>query len=325
VSDAVKPSPTAEIAAIYRAGSAAYPPEQRGFEDPYAPHFIRSKVVRAGLRVPVVARSVSWGLDRLFAGMPGETVLRCRYSDDALRDARAEVGASQVIMLGSGYDASCVLHASEGLTFFEVDQAETQRRKREILAEAAPPGSLDGVRFVPCDFTSDSIAERLLEHGFDSSAPCFANWMAVTFYIPREAVEATLREVARVAAPGSRIAFNYLHRDAFEGTLDDRAVARARKGVARRGEPWRFGIDPDEVEGWLRGLGYEVKDHLTGAELGERYYPDGMPVSSASFISLVTGEVSASLASSARLARSSTTVTQSSVKNPNAPDAIDQT
>jgi methyltransferase (TIGR00027 family) len=285
----VAASLTAEIAAIYRAGSSAYPRDRRPFEDPYAPLFVSSPVVRFGLRTPLLARTASRVLDRLYAGMPGEVVLRCRYADDALRDAIAG-GTSQVIMLGSGYDATCVRLAAPGVTFYEVDQADTQRRKLEILTEAAPAGGLERVRFVPCDFTSDSIADRLLEHGFDPTQPCFANWLAVTFYIPRAAVESTLSQVARVSSRGSRIVFNYLHRDAVEGTLDDAGVTRARKGVARRGEPWRFGIDPHDVEGWLRGLGFDLTDHLTGAELGERYYPDGMPVSSAAFISVVTAE-----------------------------------
>ena len=56
----------------------------------------------------------------------------------ALRDAMS-AGTEQVIMLGSGYDATSARWPPSPLRFFEVDHPETQARKRAVIGEHASP------------------------------------------------------------------------------------------------------------------------------------------------------------------------------------------
>jgi methyltransferase (TIGR00027 family) len=276
-------SRTAEFAALFRAGSMNFPPDIRPIEDPYAQHFVSARYLRSFMKGKALMRATGFMTNRFYRGIIGQTVMRSRYADDALR-AAAEEGVEQVVMLGSGYDATSVRLSAPGLRFFEVDHPETQVRKRAVLAEHAPAEALERIEFVPCDFNAERPNERLLEHGFDPGRAAFVNWLAVSWYIPRESVEGALRDIASVTAPGSRLVFDYLHGSTADGTSDNVGARRARRRSRRVREPWEFGIDPDEVPGWLEGFGFRVVEQMTGSDLDDRYYPDGNQMYSAAYI-----------------------------------------
>ena len=276
-------SRTAEFAAMFRAGAMNFPPEQRPLDDPYARHFVRSPYLKMFMKSPRLNRRTGFITNNFYRGIIGQTVLRSRYADDALREA-ARGGVNQVVMLGSGFDATSVRLSVPSLRFFEVDHPETGAVKRAILAEHAPAEAIEQIEFVPCDFNSERPGERLLEHGFDRERPAFVNWLAVTWYIPRESVEAALRDIASVTAPGSKLVFDHLHRDTADGTSPDVGARRSHRRSRRVGEDWEFGIDPEEVPAWLRGFGFETDEQMSGRDLDERYFPDGNPMYSAAYI-----------------------------------------
>jgi methyltransferase (TIGR00027 family) len=279
----------AEVVALFRRGTMAFPPELRPFEDPYAQYFITSPQLRMLPRNAALTRATARITNGYYRGAIGQVVLRTRYADDALRDAM-RAGVDQVVMLGSGYDATSARWPPSSLRFFEVDHPETQAKKRAILTEHAPPEAIERTEFVPCDFNTDSPAQLLVAHGFDRTRPAFVNWLGVTFYIPREAVEATLHEVASVAPAGSRMVFDHLHRATADGTSDDAGARRARRRSARVGEPWLYGIDPEDVPAWLAPFGFEVVEQMTGPDLDRRYFPDGQPIYACSYIGHVLAE-----------------------------------
>jgi methyltransferase (TIGR00027 family) len=279
-------SRTAEFAAMFRAGAMNFPPEQRPLDDPYARHFVRSRYLKLFMKTPRLNRRTGFITNNFYRGIIGQTVLRSRYADDALLAAARE-GVDQVVMLGSGFDATSVRLSQPALRFFEVDHPETQAVKRAILAEHGPAEALERIEFVPCDFNSQKPGERLLEHGFDSRRPAFVNWLAVTWYIPRESVESALQDIASVTAPGSKLVFDHLHRDTADGTSPDVGARRSHRRSRRVGEDWEFGIDPGEVPGWLHGFGFETDEQMSGSDLDDRYFPDGNPMYSAAYISHV--------------------------------------
>src|SRR5579863_1487066 len=123
--------------------------------------------------------------------------LRSRIAEDVARKAIAE-GARQVVVLGAGLDTfGCRVAPVDGLAVFEVDHPSTQAEKRRRLAAAgvAAPAHL---RFAPCDFERQALAEALAEAGFDASARAAFIWLGVTPYLTAEAVEITLRFVAGI-------------------------------------------------------------------------------------------------------------------------------
>jgi methyltransferase (TIGR00027 family) len=269
------------------AAPRAVRPEERLFEDPYADLFVSDASLRALMARPWLIRTVGRLIDRYYEGLIGEAVLRNRYTDDALDVALAS-GVEQVVLLGAGYDSTALRYAAQGLTFFEVDMAETQAHKREVLAAKLAPTDSE-IEFVPCDLAAEDLVARMVAHGFAAERPAFVSCLAVSFYLAAGAFDRTMRALAALLAPGSSFVFNYLHREVIDDAgYGGRGARRARRAVARRGEPWVCGLAPAELPAWLRGYGFEVVDHLTGAEMGARYFGAAPPTAIADYISLVT-------------------------------------
>jgi methyltransferase (TIGR00027 family) len=200
----------------------------------------------------------------------GGVVLRSCWAEDALA-AAAGRGIAQYVLLGAGFDSFIVRQPAfaAALTIFEVDQPASQAMKRERLAAsgASVPAN---VRFVPADLGREVLADVLDRGGFDRTRPAFFSWLGVTIYLTREANVATLREVARVAAPGSEIAFTYVDERALEAGRSE-VMERLREGPASLGEPWLSGFDPRTLGAMLRAVGLELVEDLDGAALTARY------------------------------------------------------
>src|SRR5207245_1848294 len=79
---------------------------------------------------------------------------------DAIKSRAVASGVRQIVILGAGLDTRGARLGAQGVRFFEVDQASSQRDKRARLAviEAYPR---DAATYVECDFEHDDFIERL--------------------------------------------------------------------------------------------------------------------------------------------------------------------
>jgi methyltransferase (TIGR00027 family) len=281
-------SRTAELAAALRAAEAQQPARRRVLHDPHAVHFVRHLRYRALCTVPPVSRLALAVFDHRFPGMLAEALLRCRYFDDVLERALA-VPIPQLVIMGAGYDSTALRHRlAPAMTVFEVDRPATQAIKREIVARRSPGASCATV-YVPCDFLTEPVGERLREHGFDPGRPCLVSWIAVSMYLDEGTVGETLREIAGFSAPGSLLVVEYVDASVIDGSTPCIGARRAAGSVAKRGEPLRFGVDPARVPEWLGPLGFEVDEHVRLRELGRRYAgPSGGPYHLDEFMGMVT-------------------------------------
>jgi methyltransferase (TIGR00027 family) len=210
----------------------------------------------------------------------GHILGRSAFTEDELRRA-VERGCRQYVLLGAGYDSSAArLAESLGeVAVFEVDHPDTQAAKRAALSPGEWPAN---VRFVAVDFERDSLRTRLLEAGWDESAPTFWSWLGVAMYLTDEAVMNTLRFVG-CGAPGTTIVMNFtIHDD--EVTPDDLALRRvAAPGVARQGEPWINFYRPAELVERVRALPYTSVESVGPEVFRTRYFDnreDGLAWSS---------------------------------------------
>ena len=163
----------------------------------------------------------------------GRLLDRCAQPEDSgLAD-----GFDQVVVLGAGYDATGIrlTRGAHRAAVYEVDERETQARKRELLAEMEP-GALERTVFVECDFARDSVAGRLTAAGHSRERRTLFSWLGVSWYLDAPEVEAFLTDLAAVAAPGSRIVFDDMHASALSGEARPLGarVGSSRRGVARR-------------------------------------------------------------------------------------------
>ncbi len=263
------PSSTAEYMALFRALESVSPLEDRLFSDPYAVRFLRPFLQRlvtiSRWRVP--RRLVEWAIDLLWPGARASGVARTRLIDDLLTGASNGAGIEQVVVLGAGFD--CRAHrqlVGSTSTFLEVDRPETQQPKRERLRDL----SADHVRYVPCDFESDSLAHGLEAAGFDAERLAFFLWEGVTNYLDAKAVEAVLRFIG-TTAPGSVLLFTYVDRLVLDEPERFHGSRRLRTLLWSSGESWTFGLEPSRVAGFLRASGLRLVCDAGSVDYRARY------------------------------------------------------
>lgn len=212
----------------------------------------------------------------------GAIVARARFVEDFVAQ-QASRGVGQYVILGAGLDtfAQRKPDIASRMRVFEVDRPGPQEWKRRRLIElgfAIP----EWLRLVPVDFEADSWLERLAAAGFDRHRPAVVASTGVTMYLTRDAVAATLRDVATLAA-GSTFAMSFLLPiDLLES--EDRAMLEwAQKGAAASGTPFATLFAPSDMLDLAREAGLTHVQHVSGLSLADRYFAgrtDGLRPSS---------------------------------------------
>ncbi|MEJ2186404.1 MAG: SAM-dependent methyltransferase [Gemmatimonadota bacterium] len=245
-----------------------FPPEQRVVDDELA-----GRILPFGLRVflwlvrPRPARD--WMIRSSEKRMPGiwaGMLCRKRYIDDRLAEAANDIDA--VVNLGAGFDTrGCRLPALADVPVWELDQPANIRPKRARLKRLF--GQIPGhLMLVATDFDQDDLATTLAANGYTRNRRTFFLWEAVTQYLTEAAVRSTFDFLADAAA-GSRLVFTYVRRDFLDGRAKHGQDALYEKYVVKR--TWRFGLDPDDVAGFVGAYGWRVVEHLGYDELAEQY------------------------------------------------------
>jgi O-methyltransferase involved in polyketide biosynthesis len=106
---------------------------------------------------------------------------------------------------------------------------------------------------------------------FDSAEPALVASTGVSMYLTKDAVAATLRQVATLA-PGSTLAMSFLL--PLE-SLDNNGGTTARiaeRGARTEGTPWVSFFTPEEMVELARNAGLVDVRHVAGARLAERYF-----------------------------------------------------
>lgn len=208
---------------------------------------------------------------QIIAPMP-LTLGRARYTEDILEDSITQ-GVKQYIILGAGMDTFAFRRKDlvEQLQVFEVDHPTTQAFKRSRLTELGWDIPVQ-LHFVPVDFTKDGMVTALTHSSFDQQTQAVFSWLGVTYYLPREAVFATLRAIADIAPVGSRVIFDYLDTDAF---IREKAAPRVNGFISsaqREGTPLNLGFDPSTLADDLSRVGLRLKEDLTPTDIQLRYF-----------------------------------------------------
>jgi methyltransferase (TIGR00027 family) len=257
--------------AMFRALESARPQTERLFADPFAFYFLKPPMrfaVRAAQKFPAIQIRLARFIDGRWPGARPSGVARTALIDDALRSALTR-GAEQVAILGAGYDCRAYRVAElKRVRVFEVDRAETQKMKRERMARV-----LDilpqHVIFVEIDFLRETLSDALLKAGFDPKRKTFFIWEGVSHYLDSSAVDATTRFAGNCAV-GSGIVFTYIHRGLLDGSGRFSVSPNVSRLLEEAGEPWKFGLYPEELQAYLRERGLELVEDLGAVEYGAR-------------------------------------------------------
>lgn len=209
------------------------------------------------------------------APMHHQPTARTSLYDAALQ--RHLTGVDQLVVLGAGFDTRAFRLAQEDrIRCFEIDLPRTQAFKLKMLEEAGL--STHQATYVSADFETEDWMEKLVAAGFDPGKPAFFLWEAVTMYLDRHSVEATLRRIAGTA-PGSVVAFDYFSRDIVASRSPYMRYARATASYV--GEPLTFGIDNTpparkSASDFVASFGLALEEHQNfGRETRRRSAPAG--------------------------------------------------
>jgi methyltransferase (TIGR00027 family) len=263
-------SRTAEYVALYRALETTETRREPLFRDPFARHLLTGSRGRAyrlatisAMRA-VLERYADWRAP----GARTSAIGRTRFIDDVVRGQVAR-GVRQVVILGAGYDARAHrLEELAKLPVYEVDRADTQAEKRARIAVV--PGARKDVSYVAVDFEKQDLATRLADAGWRADRTSLFLWEGVTNYLDANAV-ATVLDMVGLTEKGSAIVFTYIHRGVIDGTVRFAGADKLVGNVERLGEPWRFGLLPDELPTYLAGFGLELEQDLGADEYRARY------------------------------------------------------
>jgi methyltransferase (TIGR00027 family) len=250
-------SRTARHVALVRALETTESARAPLFQDRFA-----ACLLPGSLRLVVQLARAQWLREWLFryvdARAPGVrswVIARTCFIDDCVREALA-AGVKQYVLLGAGYD--CRAHRIEALKtadVFEVDRRETQIDKRRRLTRAGVPKP-ERLRYVTADFRTQDLAPQLQAAGFDPLAPCLLLCEGVFSYLDQVAVENVL-QFAGGTAEHSRFVFTYSPRSVIADNSAGSATDKVFSEVRRLGEPWTFGIEPNELPAFV------ARFHLT--------------------------------------------------------------
>ena len=245
------------------------PPDRRLVDDDLAASFLPKPLrtlVRA-TRFGPVRRVVIAASERSGPGLWANMSCRKSYIDDNLAESLPSVDA--VVILGAGLDTRAYRLARLGdVPVFEVDLPVNIARKRAVVSRvfgAVPPS----VRLVSVDFERDDLMATLASYGYRADSPTFFVWEGVTQYLTADAVRATFDQLAH-AASGSRLDFTYVRRDFIDGVNLYGAPVLYRK-FRQRSQVWKFGLLPDEIDGFLADYGWRLIEQAGPDELMDRY------------------------------------------------------
>lgn len=214
--------------------------------------------------------ALAWSMQAIPSTSP--TLSRSRYSEDNLKEAVRQ-GVRQYVILGAGMDTFAFRcpEMLEKLQVFEVDHPATQEFKCLRIAELGwkQPAQL---HFVPVDFTQENLTTALTRSSYDPKTLSFFSWLGVTYFLPREAVFATLRAFCDIAPAGSMLIFDYMDTDTFVPGKVDKLMHLAMEKVRQVGEPLITGFDPSTLAADLSRLGLRLHENLSPTDIEKRYF-----------------------------------------------------
>lgn len=195
-------------------------------------------------------------------------ISRSAYMEKHLEEA-VQQGVRQYVILGAGMDTFAFRRPDllESLKVFEIDHPAMQAFKRGRIEELGweKPSRL---QFVAVDFTQDSLADKLIQSGFDPQAKSFFSWLGVTMYLTREESLATLSSIAQTASAGSMIIYDYLDND-----TPGKIASEVRETLSRKvNEPIKSGFDPSALADDLARSGLHLVENLDQTDIQKRYF-----------------------------------------------------
>jgi methyltransferase (TIGR00027 family) len=213
---------------------------------------------------PLAARA---GSARLFGYLAARTL----FYDEVITVA-IQQGATQVVIIGAGYDTRALRLASPGVVFYEVDRPSTQRDKQRRLDRAHLPSAI----LVAADLSTVDLATRLEGRGFDASQPTVFTCEGLAMYLTEADQHHLLATLADLTTDRATLGIDFALDESQSTKPGRQPPAWLVSGTnwlttAALGEPLRHRPRAAEVEPLLREHHWHSSKLLNVQEICDRY------------------------------------------------------
>ncbi len=198
--------------------------------------------------------------------MPGQFEAFARrkaFCEGQVREAISN-GATQVLVLGAGYDTLGWRLAPEfpKVNFFEIDHPATADPKAKGIAEM---GNRENLHLISEDLGQRRLSDVLAAHDqWDKVAPTVIIAEGLLMYLPPEAVSDLFFQTTALTGPSSRIVFTYVLAGG-DGRPDAGRYTGLVLWIMRSsGEPWLWSIMPGELGDYLKTTGWAYAPEVEG-------------------------------------------------------------
>lgn len=244
--------------------------------DPYAGIFVAGASL-----IKLMGHKFSVWITKKFApGLHEHLISRTRFIDD-LVEKKVTEGYTQYVILGAGYDLRPHrLKIPNTIKIFEVDQQEVQERKRSKLPVEIQ--NTENLTYVSVDFNTQTLENRLLNHGFDPTKPTIITLEGVSQYITKDALEATLKSLVELTKRTKLIFYtSYVNQKLTsdptqcfgKGYLNPSKKAKMIMNLsAKVGEPWISLYSKEEIKNIFIHYGFTVIEDKTLSDLNTIYF-----------------------------------------------------
>lgn len=271
---AEKTSRTAQYMAFFRALETKRDQKDRLFLDPYAIHFVDSKL-RLAVRLSqysVFSRYINHTINKKIPGALSSGTARTKYIDELLKTAVSN-GVQQVIILGAGFDTRAVrLDFLKSIPVIEIDHPNTSNFKAEIYKKRI--GRIpENVTFLQIDFNKQNLDQLAAENNLDFSKPTAVIWEGVTNYLTEEAVKSTFSFISKFTQ-NSYVIFTYVHKEILKNPELFLGGEKLLKDLEKLEEHWTFGFMPNELPEYLNQFNIQLLEDLGADEYRQKFLPD---------------------------------------------------
>jgi methyltransferase (TIGR00027 family) len=216
---------TAFIIAAFRAEESDR--ENPLFKDDYARYFLNDEMVKK-----------SHEMSSILPDTKELVRYRIKYFNDKITE-HIDAGATQIVLLGGGFDMRACKYAKPNVQFFDVDQATVLNFKQNVIEK----NNINYPSiFIPCNYIEEDVISLMKKGGFKTEESTLFIWEGNSMYIPEKLIfdlfNTLTKNISRFSIAFDYLTYDILNQDSGKEELDE--VAEIFDDL---GSPWITGFD----------------------------------------------------------------------------------
>jgi len=201
-------------------------------------------------------------------------VARTKYIDNIFQKIRKE-DFEQVLIFGAGFDSRGIRFFNDSIStkVFELDVPITQRAKL-MQYEKRKIKDNNQMVYISIDFTKDSLDEKLRKADFQMNKKTLFLLEGILMYLDNNSVDETFNIIKKYAGKGSRMIFDSVYKSVIAKENKHFGETEIHDAVNNAREEWTFGLEPDEIQSFLKKFNFRLIEIKTTENLEQEFFID---------------------------------------------------